>query len=351
MKPAARTFEDREAARERVPLMIGFVGPSGGGKTYSALRLATGIQRVAGGDIWCIDTEARRACHYADRFKFRHIPFSAPFSPLDYLAAIEHCVRGGAKIIIVDSMSHEHEGPGGVLEWHTAEVERFSRGDASKEERVNMLAWSAPKAARRRLINTFSQLGCNLIICFRAKEKLKIVPGKPPLPLGWMPIGGDEYVYEMTASCLLLPRADGVPTWRSEMPGEWAMMKLPEAFQAIIGAGQLDEEKGQRMAEWATGSASTSWAIPSPDGPPAHVSRARDTLRSIRAQLAELTSQDAAEEAFAVLRLNGRMTEIECADLIVRAQVILVRAHDQLDDAEAYAARAADPDLPWGQEA
>ena len=57
---APRSFEDKPATRERVPLMIGLMGPSGGGKTYSALRLATGIQRVAGGDIFMIDTERRR---------------------------------------------------------------------------------------------------------------------------------------------------------------------------------------------------------------------------------------------------------------------------------------------------
>ena len=76
-----RTFEDREAVREQVPLLVGLMGPSGGGKTFSALRLATGFQRVSGGDIFVIDTEARRALHYADRFKFRHIAFPAPFGP------------------------------------------------------------------------------------------------------------------------------------------------------------------------------------------------------------------------------------------------------------------------------
>ena len=38
-------------------------------------------QRVCGGDIFVIDTEARRALHYADAFKFRHVPFGAPFDP------------------------------------------------------------------------------------------------------------------------------------------------------------------------------------------------------------------------------------------------------------------------------
>ena len=77
----ARTFDDRPATREATPLLVGLVGPSGAGKTFSALRLATGVQRVVGGDIYFIDTEARRGLHYAERFTFRHLPFGAPFSP------------------------------------------------------------------------------------------------------------------------------------------------------------------------------------------------------------------------------------------------------------------------------
>src|SRR5580698_6102572 len=109
---AQRTFDDKPALRQSVPLLIGIMGPSGGGKTYSALRLATGIQEIAGGDIGVIDTEAKRALHYADFFKFQHLEFGAPFGSLDYLAAIRHFVDKGVKTIVVDSMTHEHSGVG-----------------------------------------------------------------------------------------------------------------------------------------------------------------------------------------------------------------------------------------------
>jgi ABC-type oligopeptide transport system ATPase subunit len=104
-----RKFDDTPAVRRAVPLHLGLVGPSGSGKTYSALRLATGIQSIYGGDIFGIDSEANRMLHYADKFKFRHVPFAAPFDPLSYLAAVEHCVKKGAKTIIIDSASHLHE--------------------------------------------------------------------------------------------------------------------------------------------------------------------------------------------------------------------------------------------------
>ncbi len=103
MNAPARTFTAVPAVRESVPLLVGLMGPSGSGKTFSALRLATGIQSVAGGDIYGIDSEARRMLHYADRFKFKHIQFDAPFGSLDYLAAIRYCASQGAKVIIINA--------------------------------------------------------------------------------------------------------------------------------------------------------------------------------------------------------------------------------------------------------
>ena len=256
----ARTFEDRPATREATPIMVGLVGPGGSGKTMSALRLAAGIQSVSGGDIYAIDTESRRMLHYADKFSFRHLPFGAPFSPLNYWSAIEHCLAKGAKTIIVDSMSHEHEGPGGVLEMHERELDRLCTGGKSRDK-MTMLAWAKPKQERRRMINNILQANANFIFCFRAKEKLRL-PKKgdaerEPTPLGYMPQAGEEFVYEMTVNCLLLPGSMGVPTWQSEMPGERGMMKLPEQFRGIFSKSpQLTEDIGRQLAEWSKGSPS-----------------------------------------------------------------------------------------------
>lgn len=251
-----RTFSDEKATRERVPLLLGLFGPSGSGKTFSALRLATGMQRVTGGDIYVIDTEARRALHYADTFSFRHVDFRAPFSSLDYLAAIEHCAKAGAGVVVVDSMSHEHEGVGGLLEWHEAELERLAGNDWQKRERVKMLAWAQPKAARRKLVQAILQLGINAVFCFRAKEKLKLESGKQPVDLGWQPICGEEFMYEMTAAALLPPGGRGVPLWNPTLPGEKAMVKLPLQFEPIfdkLGKQPLSEDVGQELAEWSSG--------------------------------------------------------------------------------------------------
>ena len=58
-----RSFEIKPAARKAVPLNIGMWGPSGCGKTFSALRLATGIQKIYGGRIIMADTENGRGNH------------------------------------------------------------------------------------------------------------------------------------------------------------------------------------------------------------------------------------------------------------------------------------------------
>jgi hypothetical protein len=247
-------FAIKPAVREQVPVMVGLMGASGSGKTYSALRLAAGIQRVTGGDICVIDTESRRALHYADDFKFLHMQFDAPFGPLRYLEAIKAAYDAGARTIVVDSMSHEHEGPGGVLEMHDKEVQRLGGG-----ERHNFPAWAKPKAERRQMINGILQVNANFIFCFRAKEKTK--PGneggrKVLIEQGYMPIAGEEFVFEMTMNALLLPGSAGVPVWQSQYPGERAMMKLPRQFVDVMADGrQLDEAIGQSLAEWARGKA------------------------------------------------------------------------------------------------
>jgi len=256
----SRTFEDVAAVREMVPLWIALTSPSGGGKTKSALRLAAGMQRVIGGEIFHIDTESRRALHYADEFKFRHVPFTAPFGSLDYLEAIKYCSSKGAGVTIVDSLSHEHEGPGGVLEVHAAEEAR------STSRAAKFTAWQKPKAARRQLINGILQLPGCFIFCFRAKEKIK--PGKKKasdkpedgndgmVELGWMPIAGEEFVYEMTLSLLFPPQSNGFPVLdiSSLTESQKIMFKIPGQFGTLFKKPQqLDEQIGEALARWATG--------------------------------------------------------------------------------------------------
>mgnify|MGYP005842439047 CR=1 FL=1 len=249
-----RRFEKKTAKRERVPMLVGLIGPSGSGKTYSALRMASGMAEATGGRIVVIDTEARRALHYADEFTFEHIDMGPPFSPLDYLEAIKFAVDRPDDILIVDSMSHEHEGQGGVLEMHAAEVERMAGTNLKKAERVKFTAWIKPKQERRRLINAVLQLGVNGIFCFRAKEKTKPVAGQQPVHLGWQPIAGEEFVFEMLVNVLLYPGAGGVPNWAPDESSEKIMLKLPKSLAHCFDPGKpISEATGRAIAEWAQG--------------------------------------------------------------------------------------------------
>ena len=155
----ARQFNVSPAKRQAVNLIIGLVGPSSSGKTYTALELASGIQSVSGGDIDFIDTEHGRGLFYADNFKFNHIPFSAPFASLDYLEAMTQSAKRGAKVIIVDSCSHEHDGEGGMVDYQDQELTRMAGTDYAKRERMQMLAWAKPKKARRTLLQGLTPTG------------------------------------------------------------------------------------------------------------------------------------------------------------------------------------------------
>lgn len=265
-----RQWEATEAKRAATPLLVGLMGPSGGGKTFSALRLAKGMQEVTGGDIIGIDTESRRMLHYADRFKFKHVPFSAPYSSDAYKEVLTWAVREAkGKIIIVDSMSHEHAGEDGYLDFHDAELDRLvPSGNEVQRDKSNMRAWIKPSTARKKLILRLLQLDANFIFTFRAKEKVKPEGGKI-VELGFMPIAGDEFLYEMTVCALLMPAAGGVPTWKSAMPGERQMIKPAEQFAKLFdgydrAATPLGELHGRGLALWARGDALQGGDTPAP---------------------------------------------------------------------------------------
>jgi len=249
-----RTFEHSKASRHQVPLLIGLVAPSGGGKTKSALRMEDGSKRVSPGPVFCIDSEANRALHYASDHDFQNVPFKAPFDPLSYLDAVQYCVSNGAKTVVIDSASHMHEGPGGILEMHEMECERLMKSWGASRDKVQMAAWQKPKSELRRFLNTVLQMPVHTIWCFRAKDKIKVIPGKQPQHLGFMPIMSDEMIYEMTLNCLLYPNSGGIPAWHPDEMGERAIVKLPQQFKQMFSENKpLDEETGAALAQWAAG--------------------------------------------------------------------------------------------------
>src|SRR5208282_2893302 len=113
----------RPAVRSNVNLLIGLAGASGAGKTYTAMRLASGISE--GKRFVVLDTENGRASHYADQFAFDVAELREPFTPQTYADAIKSADDAGYSVIVVDSASHEYAGSGGILDMQEAEFERL----------------------------------------------------------------------------------------------------------------------------------------------------------------------------------------------------------------------------------
>lgn len=104
----------RKATRQKAKIRLGLSAVSGGGKTYSALLIAYGMV----GDwskIAVIDTENNSADLYAHLGDYNVIPLEAPYSPERYIEAINACKSAGMECVIIDSITHEWEGEGGVL--------------------------------------------------------------------------------------------------------------------------------------------------------------------------------------------------------------------------------------------
>ena len=96
-----------KAKKEQIWVKMLLAGPSGGGKTFSALRVATGLAKAADSRIAAIDTENGRIRYYANDFDFDDMQMDAPYSPEKYMSAIDEAVKAGYKVLIIDSLSHE----------------------------------------------------------------------------------------------------------------------------------------------------------------------------------------------------------------------------------------------------
>jgi hypothetical protein len=238
------------AIRSEEPLLLGMIGPPGGGKSLSSLKLAKGIQSVRGGDIIVIDTEGGRSRKYNDQIPFKIVELANGRSN-DFLDAIRAQLPAKPAAIIVDSLSDEHEA---YLEWHDEMVPKMGNNEWA--------AWAKPKAARKLLISGILKIKVPLIFTFRAREKTKQNPDPNAkrndkiINIGWQPVAPLEIVHTLDLTCILPPRADGVPVWHSDKIGEDFIIKLPNYLAPYIDEGKpLCEEMGAAFARWAAGSA------------------------------------------------------------------------------------------------
>jgi len=297
-------FTFRPAVRENVHLLLGLIGGTGSGKTLSALRIAAGLagkKRFA-----VIDTEAGRAQHYADSFAFDHGDLRPPFRPEAYMDAIEAAEKAGYPVIVVDSMSHEHAGEGGLLDWHDEILDRMAGDDWRKREACNMRAWIDPKMSHKRMVSRLLQLRAHLILCFRAEPKVKMEKddkGKTQIiDAGWQPICAKNLEFELIASFLVSHERPGYPS---------NPLKLPAALRSCFPSDKpMDEAAGAAIAKWAVGTAprQNTHAEPAHDEHTGEVAptladvltaitsaRSKTELDAIQPHAAKLTGEDKAK--------------------------------------------------------
>lgn len=145
-----------KAKREKVFVKVLLFSPSGGGKSYSALRLATGLANKCGSRIAYIGTEGSRDKYYANEFDYDLLQLEDDFSINAYLDAIDDAVNGGYKVLIIDSISPEWQ-------WLNDQHDKMS-GNSFQN-------WGKLKPKHRKFMEIILQSEIHVIACARGKNE------------------------------------------------------------------------------------------------------------------------------------------------------------------------------------
>lgn len=186
------------ATRKQSKARIALVGPSGAGKTLSALFLAYGIT----GDwskIALIDTEHERGRFYAERSEynigqFLYAPLYPPYSPERYIEYVTEAAQavGNDGVVIVDSFSHAWDNEGGVLDIKSSIAKQAGKNDYT--------AWDEAGKVQNGLVNAILSIPCHTIVTMRTKMAYAMEQndkGKmQPVKIGLAPIQRENTEYE-----------------------------------------------------------------------------------------------------------------------------------------------------------
>lgn len=157
-------MELKKATRKQVKLRLGLSAVSGGGKTMSALLLAYGMTQDWS-KIAVIDTENGSASLYSHLGDFNTIDLTAPFSPERYIEAINTCENAGMEVIILDSITHEWDGKGGIID-----ISNSMTGNSFTN-------WAKITPRHDAFINALLQSKCHIISCVRRKQDYEMTKG------------------------------------------------------------------------------------------------------------------------------------------------------------------------------
>jgi hypothetical protein len=242
----------RKAQRSGARLVVGIAGISGSGKTFSALQLAYGLANYDASKVGFIDTENRRGSLYADALTHPTTgevqPFyigdlEPPFTPQRYSDAIKAFQDAGVEVLVIDSISHEYEGTGGVLE-----MREPLPGKAGKRDNY-------AKAEHKKMMNTLLQSSMHIVACVRAREKV-IIEKKGGetvyVPQGVQPIQEKSFMFEMTASLMM---------WDAGKSQQ--VLKCPDELKHILGRENdyITAADGAALRAWVDGAAQVDPAL------------------------------------------------------------------------------------------
>jgi hypothetical protein len=178
----------QKAERKQALIKLALQGPSGSGKTYSSLLLAYGLTGNWN-HIAVIDTENNSSHLYSHLGSFNVLSLAEPFSPERYIEAIEACEKVGMKVIVIDSISQEWEGSGGIIETH---------GNMAGNSFTN---WNRVTPRHNAFVQKILQSPCHIIATIRSKQDYvltdkngKMVPEK----VGLKGVTRDGMDYEFT---------------------------------------------------------------------------------------------------------------------------------------------------------
>ena len=179
----------KKAERKKVYLKIALTGPSGAGKTMSAILIASGI----GKKIALVDTENGSASLYSDRYPFDTAEITPPYTNNKYLEAIKSAETAGYDVLILDSLSHGWSGDGGMLATKEA---LDARGGNSYTN------WGKITKEHEQLKGAILNCKIHLIATMRSKQDYILETNdkgkQAPRKVGMAPIQREGMEYEFT---------------------------------------------------------------------------------------------------------------------------------------------------------
>ena len=149
----------RKAERRKAKLRLAITGPAGSGKTYGALLVAFGI----GGKIALLDTENGSGDLYSSLGAYDVCSINAPFTVQKYIDAIRDAENSGYDVLILDSISAEWAGTGGLLNLHT-QITSANRANS-------YAAWGQITPKHNAFIDAIISSNLHIIATIRSKTE------------------------------------------------------------------------------------------------------------------------------------------------------------------------------------